>query len=172
MVIYKRYADKIIAMAFLDQEARKNRKISLSELKKIDNASTRALKQIISKIGWPAISKVGKEASQKAWLLLQHTNDIKFAARCLRMMKKNIHDIDKTSIPYLADKVNLTRGKRQYYGTIVSSKIVNNKIVIVTPKLRDKKSVNVRRKRYGLEPLENQIKRNKKVFRKYFLGRK
>ena len=51
---------------------------------KIDKQHTEKLKEIINKIGYPTISKVGKSWSLYAWLLSQHADhDLEFQKKCL-----------------------------------------------------------------------------------------
>src|SRR5262245_47910462 len=44
------------------------------ECERIDRENTARLKQIIDRIGWPTISRVGAQASSAAWLLVQHAD--------------------------------------------------------------------------------------------------
>jgi len=77
------------------------------------------LKKIIKEIGWPVISKVGKEASQAAWLVAQHADhDVKFQEYCLNLMKNaSDGDVLKKQIAYLTDRILVNTGKKQLYGT-------------------------------------------------------
>jgi hypothetical protein len=90
-----------------------------SDLARISCKHKVELKKIIKEIGWPVISKVGKEASQAAWLVAQHADhDVKFQEYCLNLMKNaSDGDVLKKQIAYLTDRILVNTGKKQLYGT-------------------------------------------------------
>jgi len=109
---------EIIDMAKKDREMR----LQYSETGKLDEqldkSNTEKLKEIVSQIGWPTISKVGVDASYEAWLLIQHSPDIDFQKQCLELMKQEKDgEIDKENIAYLEDRIRVREGKKQIYGT-------------------------------------------------------
>lgn len=54
----------------------------------IDKQNTDYLEKVVDEGGWPTISKVGDEASQVAWLLVQHADHKpEFQAKCLELLK-------------------------------------------------------------------------------------
>jgi hypothetical protein len=72
-----------------------------------DKVHTMHLKQIIEKIGWPTISKVGEEGARHAWTLAQHSDqDVEFQERCLELMKAEPEgEVDPQWIAELADQI-------------------------------------------------------------------
>jgi len=90
-----------------------------SDLAKISRKHKVELKKIIKEISWPAISKVGKEASCAAWLIAQHADhDVKFQENCLNLMKNLPEgEIQKKQIAYLIDRILVNKNKKQEYGT-------------------------------------------------------
>ncbi len=84
----------------------------------VDKENTLKLKEIIEKIGWPGISKVGKLGASSAWLLAQHADvDVEFQEKCLTLMEENRNDVDNRHIAYLTDRVRVNKGMNQLYGT-------------------------------------------------------
>lgn len=171
-MINKQISKEINNLYKKDQLMRKGKDVSLKELSKVDVELTAKLKIVVKEIGWPTISKVGKTASYNAWVIVQHTRDLSFAKKCLSEMKRNLHDVEKTNIAYLTDKILVSEKKRQIYGTIVETKIFKGKTVIKPMPIKNKKDVNKKRKEFGLNTLEDQIKKSKRVFKKYLIGRK
>lgn len=151
---------EIIKLAEEDQKMRKkfeksgfNRDFFDSSL---DKRSETFLKQVVSEIGWLTISKVGKDVSFKAWLLLQHVPDTKFQKKCLGLMEQNLEDVDPKNYAYLKDRILTREGKRQIYGTQSLFNPKTGEDLGLCP-LEDPKNVNKRREEVGLNPLPNPI---------------
>lgn len=111
-------AREILMMFNKDQEARFSN-INPEEIKQIDVNNTRRISEIIDKDGYPTIDKIGVEASDALWLLVQHADlDRDFQIKCLELMKKLPNgNINKKNIAYLEDRVRVGMGKLQLYGT-------------------------------------------------------
>jgi hypothetical protein len=107
-------------MAKADQEMR----INAVEHKRpwdylVDKHHTEQLKQIIAEFGWPTISMVGVEASNDAWLIVQHADeDRDFQKKCLELLKTLPKgEISLHNIAYLEDRILVAEHKTQIYGT-------------------------------------------------------
>ena len=170
-MVNKPLSQKIISLFNTDQKLRKDSSVSISKLQKIDRQTTSFLKKAVEDIGWPSVKKVGKKASYAAWIIVQHTADITFAKKCLVMMKKDAA-VDKKQIAFLTDKILVTQKKKQIYGTIVETKVINGKYVTNPMPIRDEKNIDERRKLVGLESLKHQLQNNTRIYKKYFAGRK
>ena len=85
----------------------------------IDKQNTEYLEKIVDEDGWPTISKVGDEASQAAWLLVQHADHKPdFQAKCLELLKTLPDtEVRAANIAYLEDRVRVAQGRPQLYGT-------------------------------------------------------
>jgi hypothetical protein len=85
----------------------------------VDKINTARLKEIIVQIGWSNVSKVGKEASLDASLLVRHADqDVDFQKQCLDLMKKEpASEVSQIEIAYLEDRVRVNEGRPQVYGT-------------------------------------------------------
>jgi hypothetical protein len=85
----------------------------------VDEQNTAYLEALVETSGWPTISAVGPEASQAAWLLVQHADRRPdFQARCLELMKALPEgDVSPRNIAYLEDRVRVAKGAPQLYGT-------------------------------------------------------
>lgn len=113
----------------------------------IDEQNTTRLKEIVEEQGWPMISRVGAVASRAAWLLIQHSPDLNFMKRCLKIMKALPADeISPLDLAYLEDRVLMMSGELQVYGTQFKGK---GKKFHVYP-IKDHDNVDDRRARVGL----------------------
>ncbi len=122
----------------------------------VDRRNTDQLKQIIEEIGWPTISRVGKEGSSNAWLLAQHADhDPQFQKRCLKLMKLEPEgEVDKANIAFLEDRLAVSEERPQLYGTQFFKSPEGQWQPF---QILDEKDIEQRRKAMGLETfVENQ----------------
>ncbi len=126
------------------------------EAKRVINQNTAKLKDIIAKIGWPSVSKVGKKGAHAAWLIAQHSDDdLEFQKRALSLMKNEGKDeVNQIDRAYFEDRVLVNSGKKQIYGTQLTQKDGE----LVPEPIKDEANVNKRRESVGLEPLAEYIR--------------
>jgi len=155
----KELKNKILKMAAKDQKMRSGEKWN----KNVDIQNTNIMKEIIKTFGWPDIDLVGKQASINAWLLVQHSDhDVFFQEKCLRLIKEKLKDnkVIPENYAYLKDRVNVNKKRLQLYGTQF---YLNNKNKLVPRPIRDKKNLDKRREKYGLELFEKYQLRMKNI---------
>ncbi|MGE8555440.1 MAG: DUF6624 domain-containing protein [Chryseobacterium jejuense] len=88
------------------------------EMEAVHKSNAQRLREIISEIEFPTISKVGQKASDAAWLIIQHSiGEPEFMKECYRMMAENSHDINPQNKAYFYDRIQVFQGKPQKYGT-------------------------------------------------------
>jgi hypothetical protein len=155
--ILARAAEEIKKICAVDQGMREKNIESGDEYwdEDVDVENTKRMKEIVKQIGWPTISKVGKEVSSDAWLLVQHSDhDVEFQAHCLELMREAPDgDVDKHDIAYLEDRIRVNQGQGQIYGT--QFKQENQKHVPLS--IEDEENVDKRRADMGMGPLSEQI---------------
>jgi hypothetical protein len=156
---YKTVAKEIMQMAIRDQEMRfasQRRENPAQFDSNIDKDNTTRMKEIIREIGWPTITKVGKEASWASWLIVQHADhDSDFQAQCLELMKTT-GDIFAANLAYLTDRVLVNSGKPQIFGTQLKADEKGNNV----PKLiESEEDIDQKREAMGLNPLSDYLKR-------------
>lgn len=85
----------------------------------LDRELTKELKQIVDTEGWPTIKSVGVDASEDAALILIHSPDHDFQRRLLPELQRLAEgkEIQGSSIAYLTDKILVSEGKLQRFGT-------------------------------------------------------
>lgn len=160
---YKNIAEKIIDLKNADLALRDKLVQSgqLSDgyneaMKELHNRNAKILNEIIDTTGYPTTDKVGKEASEAAWLVIQHAiEQPDFMKKCMHLLEIAVSDnkANSKNLAYLADRVAAFEGKPQLYGTQfdwdengeLSPKPFDNLI-----------KVNQRRKSVGLNSLEEQ----------------
>ena len=152
--------DEILIMAEKDQAMRRDTMDDPSKWDpNIDIENTQRIKEIIAEIGYPNISKVGELASQKAWLLIQHADeDIEFQKSCLELMKQEKEEnINIQNIAFLEDRILISEGKPQLYGTQFFSN--SNSPELKPHPITKPEKLNERRKEMNLGSFEEYSKR-------------
>lgn len=162
---YQNIAQKIIALQEADLELRnrliQNGKISEGynkEMEELHNKNAKILSNFIDEIGYPTIDKVGKEASEAAWLLIQHAiGQPEVMRKCEALLKIAVleNKANPINLAYLSDRIAVFEGKMQFYGTQFDWD--ENGELSPNP-IDDLLLVNQRRKSIGLNTLEEQIK--------------
>lgn len=160
---YKSIAENIIELKNADLALREKliRSGQLSngyneEMKELHNRNAKKLSDIIDKIGYPTIDKVGKEANEATWLIIQHSiGQPEFMNKCAKLLEKAVSEnkADPKSLAYLTDRIAVFEGNLQLYGTNFDwdeyGKLSPNHF-------DDLIKVNERRKSIGLNTLEEQ----------------
>jgi hypothetical protein len=148
---------KINEMSKLDQKLRNAQELDWDLIDKIDSTHTKELKKIIKFHGLISISKFGKQTSNDAWLLVQHSPDYSFMEEYLQLMEDKTNDIDAKNLAYLRDRVNSHNGIPQVYGTQVYRGKDTNDKWIFRP-IIDITNIDLKRKSVGLNTLKEYAK--------------
>ena len=121
----------------------------------VDRDNQAWIKTVLAKHGWPGKSLVGPKGAFRAWLLVQHATDVEFQEACLRKMEAAARgEVESKHLAYLKDRILVTRGKKQIYGT--QATYANGKVVLFP--IEEEATVDERRKAIGLEPLRDYVK--------------
>ncbi len=123
-------------------------------------SNIKRLKQIIKAYGWPGKSLVGKETSQKFFILVDHSDaDIEFQKKCLLLIERAVEqeEATKAQMAYLTDRILVKEHKKQIYGTQMMDRNENSLKEITPHPIEDEANVDKRREAVGLEPLAKYI---------------
>jgi hypothetical protein len=91
-----------------------------SEIQTNYRSGTSWLKAVLARIGWFDISRYGEEASQAAWLIVQHSDyDPEWQKRMLKVLEPRVKsgDMQGKYYAYLVDRVASNAKRPQVYGT-------------------------------------------------------
>ena len=91
-----------------------------ADVRTLARANAEWLKTVLARIGWFDISRYGPEASQAAWLIVQHSDhDRAWQASMLEMLTPRVArgDMQGNYYAYLVDRVAVNGGRPQTYGT-------------------------------------------------------
>ena len=160
---YKSIAEKIIALktADLNLRDRLTQKGQLDkgyneEMSTLHNSNALILNEIIDRVGYPTISKVGKEANKAAWLVIQHSiGQPDFMKKCAKLLEVAVNENQANSrnLAFLTDRIAVLGDQPQLFGT----QFEWNEDGVLSPNhFDDLLSVNKRRKSIGLRTLVQQ----------------
>ena len=126
------------------------------EMEALHNSNADALNEIINAIGYPTKEKVGKEATEAAWLVIQHSiSRPKFMKKCAKLLEaKSSVDIEQSrNLAYLTDRIAVYEERPQLFGTQFDW---DRQGQLSPNPYDDKVKVNQRRLSIGLNTLEEQ----------------
>lgn len=160
---YKEIADQLIALQHADFELRdqlitrkelSNGYNPLMEALHVKNA--KILERIIDLIGFPSKDKVGKKGFDAAWTVVQHAISMPtFMKRCAQLLKEVALTDKEIALPlaYLNDRIAVFENQPQLHGTQFDW---DQNGSLIPYKVDDVLAVNDRRKKLGLNSLEEQ----------------
>lgn len=91
---------------------------SIQRLRIVDKQNETAFAAIIRRCGWPRRSQHGEDATGAAWLLAQHSPP-KLQKQYLPLLEQAFaaREVNGNDVAYLTDRVRLSEGLKQLYGT-------------------------------------------------------
>ena len=128
------------------------------EMAALHKKNSEELNQIIDSIGYPTIDKVGKEASEAAWLVIQHAiGQPDFMKKCAQLLENAVNEnkVNPINLAYLTDRIAVFEERPQLYGTQFDW---DENGEMSPQHFDDINKVNQRRKTLGLNTLEEQTR--------------
>ena len=177
---YKLISDELIAMRDLDLQVRQSL-LESGELNKgyheqmeaIHLKNANRLNEIIQEIGYPNNEKVGKPASEAAWLIIQHAISLpEFMKACLKLaeVESQNGNISPVNVAFLKDRISMFENRPQSFGTQFEFDEKGN----FQPYKLDEsiEIINKRRESLGLNSVEERLDELKRENDQYMLAKK
>jgi hypothetical protein len=87
-------------------------------MERVHEVNAARLEEIIDTIGYPTSLKVGEEASNAAWLIVQHAiSKPAFIRKCYKLIYEAGNAVNPQNFAYLYDRICYIEGRPQKYGT-------------------------------------------------------
>ncbi|MBW1296762.1 DUF6624 domain-containing protein [Aquimarina litoralis] len=150
----QKYRNKYIELHRKGKKGTKKYNEVVEKLIAIDESNTARMEAIVDQYGWPTFDKVGEEASNIAWLLVQHADrNPFFQEKCLKLIKEALDKklINPSNYAYLYDRVQLARGEKQLYATQSSTNHNMNEEKTYFQPIADESKVQERREQMNIE---------------------
>jgi len=123
----------------------------------IDKRNLKRLATIVDRYGWPTRSMVGKEASDAAFLIVQHADlasQKKYFPALKAAVARNEARADHAAM--MEDRILMGEGKKQIYGTGLRTDDVT-KALKLWP-IENEEEVDARRAAVGLPPMAEYLR--------------
>lgn len=126
-------------------------------MKKNDSLNLKEVENIIDDYGWLGPGKIGEQASQAMFLVIQHA-DLGTQKKYLPVIREAADkgETSKSNFALLKDRIAIREGKEQLYGSQVWIDPVTNKYYV--DRLSDPDNVDKRRAKVGLPPMGVYLK--------------
>jgi hypothetical protein len=123
----------------------------------VDSENTAWLKPQMAALGWPGFGRVGRDGEGAAFLIVQHSPDRDFQKQALELLQAAVAtgEGSPSGMALLMDRVRVFGGQPQVYGSQGAYQPDGS---IGPGEIEDRDSVDARRLRVGLEPLDDYIK--------------
>lgn len=132
----------------------------------MDSLNLKRIEQLIKQYGYVGKSLVGEPTNEAMWYVIQHSNKIKKYYKLVREAGRK-NEIPKTLVAKMEDRLLVSKGKQQKYGTQAAGRLVKDKnsskgeyFIYVIP-IKNPESVNKRRKKKGFD---TTVEENAKSF--------
>ncbi len=134
-----------------ESDQRIRRANDLIKYAKEDHKNQELVISILEKCGMPTLKEVTQKQMNAIWLGLQHTTK-KYRKKYFPLVEKAVKngDLSKQQYALMKDRILMDEGKPQIYG----SQIKDGKLY----KLANPETVNERRKKMGMKPIEEYLK--------------
>jgi hypothetical protein len=122
-----------------------------------DSINLIKVKKLVDTYGWPGPDLIGEKGCTTVFLVIQHADSLT-QATCLPLMKNAVKEgkARAADLALLEDRVLVTQGKEQLYGSQVKTDLSTGKMEFYP--IYDEANVNKRRAAVGLQPLEEYAK--------------
>lgn len=123
---------------------------------KVDSSNMVFIDNVIKRFGYPGKTLVGEGTNKVAWYVIQHSDKIpQYIGLIKKSGKKG--EIPLRLVATMEDRYLMGEKKEQIYGTQACSGCLKNgdKRIIIWP-IKDPASVNIRRKKVGIEETVEQ----------------
>lgn len=119
--------------------------------------------KILDEHGWLGKSRVGSQANQAVWLVIQHA-ELEKQEKYLPLLKESVEigESEGWHQAFLEDRILMRNKKNQTYGSQATWDKTTSKMKIYP--IEDVKNVNKRREKIGLEPIEEYAKQNGYIY--------
>lgn len=154
---YRIIIDSLVRKAKLDWNHPEIQKI-IPLAQRQDSLNLLEVKQLLDKHGWLGIDKIGKEANETLFLVIQHADSLTMEHYFPLLVQS--YTLGKSPAKHYAlmiDRLLTERGQAQLYGTQMQMQQQNGKFIPFP--IANAKEVDTRRKKLGLESLAAYLKK-------------
>jgi hypothetical protein len=141
------------------------RRILWYSIKTLDILNIAIVNQILKRFGWPIKSVFGEKASLTAYYVIMHSNE-RTITKYIKLLSQAANDgeADCQHLANMIDRLLKYRKKKQIYGNAIRGLRVNGEMSFFIYPIVNRKKVNERRRRIGLnQTIEEYAKANNAI---------
>jgi hypothetical protein len=123
-----------------------------------DSINLIKVEKILAEYGWLGADVIGEQGNRTLFLVIQHSPDNKIQQKYLPMMREAVNkgNADAKSLALLEDRVALSEGEKQIYGSQLEMDYKTN-LYVLSPMI-DPDNIDKRRAEVGLNPIAEYLK--------------
>lgn len=151
--IIRSKSDSVCALSDTSEQC----KALLSQREAIDSINLELVIDLLRNHSWFLPEEVGHEAAYAQFLIIQHGN-LDIQKKYFNAIREQVllRNLDFETYALLSDRIRVSSGKKQIYGTQL---FMNTKLKKLQPfKIKSPLLVNIRRHRLGMESLKQYLK--------------
>jgi hypothetical protein len=154
-----------LAKRIVEDQAVRTQADRKQDMASVDADNTKYLKSLVQDLGWIDAKRFGRETATRAFLIVQHSGDLRLMQAALPEIEKDMRSGigDPQDYALLYDRLKLRLGERQRYGSQIGQNAKGDPIVLP---LEDKSKVEEFRKAIGLFPLSKYLEIMKQQYGK------
>lgn len=145
--------DQAIRQKYVDSISHDNprRHYFVNKIKQVDSVNMATVTLILQKYGWPPQSKIGHEAADDLFYIIQHSKTEVMELYFLQLKKLAAQgEASRVNAAMMEDRLRLRKGLKQIYGSQVSTALDANHTRLVWP-IENPSQVDSLRKSVGFE---------------------
>jgi hypothetical protein len=135
---------------------------AVAAFQRVTKSNFTIVADIFNKYGYPGYDFIGKDASDKYFVLVQHSDfNVAFQQQVLSKMEKEVLNGNASgeNFAFLTDRTEINSGRQQIYGT----QVFMSGNTVIKPCI-DTANLDARRKSVGLEPIQDYINMCNEMF--------
>ncbi|HVR87856.1 MAG TPA: DUF6624 domain-containing protein [Planctomycetota bacterium] len=154
-----------LAKRIVEDQAVRTQGDRKQDMASVDADNTKFLRGLVQDLGWLDAKRFGRETATRAFLIVQHSGDLRLMQAALPEIEKDMRSGigDPQDYALLYDRLKLRLGERQRYGSQIGQNQKGDPIVLP---LEDKSKVEEYRKAIGLFPLSQYLEIMKRQYGK------
>lgn len=127
-------------------------------IEKKDSANRVVVINILDTYGWPDTSQIGVTANIAIWATIHHTPDLEIHEKYFPLLEEAVENgLRKEFLALTTDRIAMEKGKKQIYGTQITSDPWSDNWTVYP--IKNPKKVDERRKEMGMYPLAKYLKK-------------
>lgn len=151
-----------VAARLAKDQAVRTGSIDVKKMREVDSDNTAYIRRLATELGWLDVERFGKETANAAFLIVQHSGDVRLMAAALPAIEKDVKAGKLDGQPYalLYDRLQIMTAGKQRYGTQIGQ---NAQGEMVVSGLENKEKVDEYRKELGMTPLATYLEAFEKM---------